>query len=423
MDHLYRGLATALRPLVRHYLRSRLKRGKEEPGRLHERLGEASFPRPAGPLVWLHGASVGETLSALPLIERVLALNPDLAVLVTSGTVTSAGLLARRLPARAFHQYVPLDVPAYANRFLDHWQPDAVLWLESDLWPNLLTACRRRNIPAALINARLSARSAHRWRHAKRWSKRILSTFSVVLAQSRADAARLENMGAKTTQLAGNLKFTAPALTGSADGLSHLLATIGGRPRWIMASTHPGEEAIAAHVHRTLRARWPELLTIVVPRHPDRAEGILAELSDLDVVRRSEGRLPGRDTAIYLADTLGELGTLYAAAPIACVGGSFTPKGGHNPIEPAQCGCAVLAGPDMSNFSDVADELADAQALVQVPSPDALAEEVARLIADPALLAARQEAGRQVTRQQDRILSAVLFALTPLLAPAGLRTA
>lgn len=423
MGSLYGGLTTALRPLLPLYLRARLKQGKEDPARLAERFGVSPLPRPAGRLIWLHGASVGETLSALPLMERLLACNPDLSVLVTSGTVTSAGLLAQRLPPRAFHQYIPLDVPAYAGCFLDHWRPDAVLWLESDLWPNLLGACRQRRIPAALINARLSDRSAQRWRRVRWWSKRILSTFQVILAQSRADAERLRTIGAATVQQIGNLKFTAPALAGSADSLSHLLATVGSRPRWIMASTHPGEEAVAAHVHRLLRQRWPELLTILVPRHPNRAESILAELGDLDVVRRSAGYLPGRDTAIYLADTLGELGTLYAAAPIACVGGSFTPKGGHNPIEPAQCGCAVLAGPDMSNFSDVAAELLAAQALVQVSSPEALAEEVARLIADPVLLATRQEAGRQITRQQERILSAVLTALTPVLAPAGVRGA
>jgi len=422
MEGAYAAVSTAVRPFLPGYLQRRLERGKEIAARLPERFGEATRERPPGRLVWLHGASVGETLSSLPLLNRLLELNPDLHILVTSGTVTSASLMEKRLPPRAFHQFVPLDAPAYVLRFLQYWKPDAVLWLESELWPGLLAGVRRRNIPAALVNARLSAKSARNWRWASGWIRLMLSTFTVVLAQSKGDAVRLQGLDAPNVQLAGNLKFTAPALAGSADSLAALLAVVGDRPRWIMASTHEGEEAIAVAVHRKLMQNWPELLTIIVPRHPERAESIVAELGNVPLTRRSTGALPGRGTGIYLADTLGELGTIYSAAPIACVGGSFSGKGGHNPIEPAQCGCAVLAGPDMGNFLDVAAELTEAGALVQVADGEALAREVEALLANSSELTKRQRAGLQATQQQERILASVLSGLAPVLSSAGLRT-
>ena len=452
---VYSAAMATVTPLLPLYLRRRQKKGKEDPSRLGERYGKSTYPRPEGTLLWIHGASVGETLSALPLVHTLLKLNPHLHILVTSGTMTSAALLADRLPSRALHQFIPLDTKPAVQAFLDHWQPNLVFWLESELWPHMLGAIKSRKIPAVLLNARLSEKSARHWRWCKGLMREMLATFSLVLAQNNADALRLRRFigedkliqnAEKKAVLAvqkgkelppppalrvrqvGNLKFTAPALMGSPDGLSQLLATSGTRPRWIMASTHEGEEAIAARVHQQLIQRWPELLTIIVPRHPERAPVILSELNALGVApqsiaQRSLGLLPHRDTEIYLADTMGELGTLYGAAPIACVGGSFTPKGGHNPIEPAQCGCAVIAGPDMSNFCDIAASMMEVGALTQVSDVQALADEVARLIADYPLLTRRQDIAQKTTNQQTRVLANILKELESLLASAGLSSA
>jgi len=420
--YAYRALTTllgAVDPLVLGW------RGeKEDRSRRPERRGQAQRPRPEGQLVWLHGASVGETLSALPLIECLLGLNPQLSVIVTSGTRTSAELLSKRLPPRAFHQYVPLDVPRYAKRFLRHWRPDAVLWLESDLWPNLLAEVKKAAVPAALLNARLSERSTEKWlRHAPRWIGTILSTFWLALAQTEAEAERLKRLGLLNTAYAGNLKYTAPSPTFDAAERDRLQAQIGDRPLWLMAQTHEGEEEIAARLHTQLSARWPQLLTLIVPRHPARAEAVATQLaqSGLTVSRRSFGQPIQAGTAIYLGDTLGEMGLFYRLSPITFVAGSFARKGGHNPIEAAQCGTALLCGPDMRNIITVTHDLQQAGALIQAQTEDELSDTLALLLADPARVEAMRQAGLSATARQSETLQSVLTALTPFLAQAGLR--
>ncbi len=421
----YQAITFAAQPFLPFYLRKRLARGKEDEDRINERYGLPSRTRPAGRLIWVHGASVGETLSALPLIRKLSELNPDAHILVTSGTVTSANLLAKQLPQAAFHQFIPLDTPLYARRFVTHWQPDIVLWLESELWPNLLRQLRHRNIPAILLNGRITAKSATRWGTPvlSGWIKDILSTFALVLAQSQDMATRYKALGAQDVRLAGNLKFTAPALSGSAGTLEGLQTAIGDRPHWVMASTHEGEEEVALVAHDLLKANFPDLLTLIVPRHPARADEILALLDKHSVAQRSQNQRITADTEIYLADTLGELGVFYRATPIACVGGSFTPKGGHNPIEPAQCGCAVLTGPDMSNFTDVASAMTEAGAMKQCPTPAALAETLKVLLQNPTQLDAMQSAAKDITAQPDKVLADLLTAMAPVLTLAGVRAA
>ncbi|HEY0832885.1 MAG TPA: glycosyltransferase N-terminal domain-containing protein, partial [Azospirillum sp.] len=208
LQSLYRGLTSIAGPAVRFYLDRRRAAGKEDPQRQAERLGHASHPRPDGPLVWFHAASVGEANSILVLVDRLLERAPDLTVLLTTGTVTSAALMGRRLPARAIHQYVPVDLPDAVARFLDHWRPDLVLWIESEIWPNLLGAIRTRGIPAALVNARMSARSFARWRRLPGFIGGLLGTFRVALAQTDADAGRLRALGAANVACVGNLKFS-----------------------------------------------------------------------------------------------------------------------------------------------------------------------------------------------------------------------
>jgi len=261
-------------------LRLRLVRGKEMPGRLAERRGIDPTPRPPGRLLWLHAASVGETASILPVLPPLLAQAPDLTVLITTGTVTAAKLLAQRLApeqqVRVLHRFVPLDVPRWAGRFLDHWRPDAAAFLESELWPNLLAACHARHVKLMLVNARLSPRSFARWRRVPGFARDLLGVFDHVQARSEADAGRLRALGAGRVETPGDLKFAAPSLPVDAAALARLQALVTDRPVWLAASTHPGEEAAVFAAHRQIAARYPDLLTILAPRHPERGAAVAA---------------------------------------------------------------------------------------------------------------------------------------------------
>ena len=367
--HSYRLLTAVAAPLASLLLSYRVKRGKEDARRLPERRGEAVTPRPDGPLVWLHGASVGELTAILPLIERIR--EREVTVLVTSGTVTSAGVAERRLPPGVIHQFAPLDVPPFVTRFLDHWKPDLALFVESDLWPNLILASSARSVPLILINGRLSERSARRWSWAPRSIGDLLHRFDLCLAQSTADAARYQGLGAPRIATTGNLKLDVPAPPADDDKLEAIKVAIGNRPVIAAASTHPGEETAMIDAHRKLKHSFPGLLTLVAPRHPQRGPGIadIARNAGLVTALRSLGELPKSDTDIYVADTLGELGLIYRLAPIVFMGGSLVSHGGQNPIEAAKLGAAILHGPHVFNFAEIyatldaaggAEEVADA---------------------------------------------------------------
>ncbi len=349
----YRLLTSAATPLAPLLLSYRLKRGKEHAVRLPERRGEAATPRPAGPLVWLHGASVGELTAILPLIERIRSR--DFTVLVTSGTVTSAGIADKRLPADVVHQFIPLDVPAFVARFLDHWKPNLALFVESDLWPNVIMASAERDIPLILLNGRLSERSFRRWRKLPRTISSLLSRFDLCLAQSTDDAARYAGLGAPRISTTGNLKLDAPAPPADEVKLDALKMAIGLRPVIAAASTHPGEEAAMIDAHRKLKHSFPGLLTVLAPRHPERGPGIaeIARVAGLGVRLRSRGQLPEVADDIYVADTLGELGLTYRVAPIVFMGGSLVSHGGQNPIEAVKLGAAILHGPHVWNFAEI----------------------------------------------------------------------
>lgn len=422
---LYRGLTTLAGPAVPVLLNRRTRAGKEDAARRGERLGRPSRPRPDGPLVWIHAASVGEALSVQRLIGRLLDQRGDLAVLMTTGTVTSARLMAQRLPARAVHQYLPVDRAPYARRFLDHWRPDLVLWVESELWPNLLGETRRRGIPAALINARMSDRSFARWRRLPRSVRRLLSAFDLVLPWDDAAAAHYRALGASAVGPAGNLKLSAAPPAADAAALAALRAAIGDRPVWLAASTHDGEEAIAAEVHHALARRLPGLLTMIAPRHPARGDAVadLLQSRGLAVARRSAGDRAAPETAVYLADTLGEMGLLFRLAPVVFVGGSLVPHGGHNPIEPAQLGCAVLYGPHMGTFTDMTGPLEDGGGARPVPDAAGLEAAVAALLADPAAAAAMAARAGSVARSLEGTLDRALEALAPLLGRLDARAA
>ena len=411
---LYLALTRRAEPLLGWWLRQRAAAGKELPERLPERMGVPGRKRPRGRLVWLHGASVGESVSVLPLIDHILASDPACHVMITTGTVTSAKIMAQRLPERAFHQFVPLDQPGWVERFLDHWRPDLALWIESELWPNLLAGIAKRKIPAALINGRLSERSARGWGRAPALARRMLGSFRLILAQSAGDAERLGRFADPARIAApGNLKFAGPPLPVDPQAEAALRAAIGGRPCWLLASSHPGEEAMAAEAHQRLRDLFPGLLTIIVPRHPERGPQIAAELG-AGVAVRSAGALPAAGDEIYLGDTLGELGLFYRIAPLAVMGGSLVAHGGQNPIEPAKLGRAVLAGPHMENFRAVAAALEEAGALRRF-AKHGLGSAVGALLADPPARAALATAAARAAEAEAGVLARVTAALDPLL--------
>ena len=384
----WHGAASLAAPGLRLMLRRRAARGKEVPHRLPERRGIDPAPRPSGRLLWLHAASVGESLSVLPVLQ---ALPPDLTVLFTTGTATSAALLAERLPAlglhRVMHRFVPLDVPSWAARFLDHWRPDAAAFVEAELWPNLLAACQSRRIPSMLVNARMSPRSARGWSRTPGFARQVLGGFCQVQAQSAEDAARLQALGARNVTAPGNLKLSAPPLPADPAELARLQRLLIGRPAWLAASTHPGEDEVALAVHHALAPAHPGLLTIVAPRHPARGAAVAAAL---DAPRRSLGQDPPASAGLWVADTMGELGLLYRLAPLAFVGRSLTGHGGQNPWEPARLGCAVAVGPHTENFAEAVAALAAAGGLTRIADAPALAAWVDAMLRDPAR---RAEAG------------------------------
>lgn len=385
---IYRVAASLAAPGLRVMLNRRARRGKEIAGRLAERRGYSTTPRPPGRLAWVHCASVGEATSVLPLIESLLPLIDGGSVLLTTGTVTSAEMLAQRLPRlnldrRVIHRFVPLDVPAWVGRFLDHWRPDAAVFVESEIWPNTLAACHRRGIPTALVNGRMSERSFARWQRVLSFAQTLFGGFERVIAQSDDDAARLKQLGASTVTVAGNLKFAASPLPVARAELERLRERLGGRPVWLAASTHPGEETIACAVHAALRDRHPGLLTIIAPRHPVRGAEIAGAITTLTVTRRGIGQDPPEGEGVWLADTMGELGLLFSLVGHAFVGGSLVPIGGHNPLEPARLGCAVAIGPHTFNCVEAVTVLEQAGALTRVADAPALALWIDGLLRDP----------------------------------------
>lgn len=416
---LYRFCLRLFRPALESYLARRLARGKEDAARLGERKGQPSRPRPEGALIWLHAASVGESISLLSVINHLVQNRPDINLLLTTGTVTSAKLMESRLPAGVIHQYVPVDHPDWAQAFVDHWRPDLVLWSESELWPNLLCTVKARGIPALLLNARMSQKSFASWRRVPAVAAAVLGSFVCCLAQNEAEAARLRVLGAKDVRISANLKYAAPPLPDNEAARAEIASALNNRPCVLWASTHPGEEDIAADVERAVSSKVKNLLTVIVPRHPVRGAEIAAQLAQkgFKVVRRSEGRLPDAQTEIYLADTLGELGVFFRLCPLVVMGGTFAPIGGHNPIEPAQFGAAIFCGPSMHNFLSIEQEFASRGALLRVADANELSGLLARCFEDAGIARAAGQAAENWVQQQGAVIGEIYQALSPWLPP------
>jgi 3-deoxy-D-manno-octulosonic-acid transferase len=419
---VYRGLSSAAAPLVPVLIRQRLRQGKEDPARSEERRGLSHDARPSGPLIWIHGASVGEVLAAVALIGRLRALN--IRILVTSGTVTSAAIVAKRFPPDVIHQYVPYDSPRFVERFLDHWRPSLALFIESDLWPNLILAGAGRRVPMVLINGRMSPRSFPRWRRMSGTISALLGRFDVCLAQSRADAERFVALGSRNVVTTGNLKLDVAAPPADPAKLERLMVMTRGRPVIVAASTHPGEDEILIAVHKALLRFFPALLTVIVPRHPNRGPAIanMVVTAGLQAGLRSREDMPEAATGIYVADTMGELGLFYRLAPIVFMGGSLVEHGGQNPIEAVKLGAAIVHGPHVFNFGDVYEALDATGGARLADGQEALARQLGQLLAEPDMRNTLVAAGARVVEQLGGALERTMTALEPYLLQVRFET-
>ena len=415
MYPLYKTITYISEPLIPALLRRRLKRDKEDAGRVQERVGIASFARPAGKLLWIHAASVGESNSVLPLIQAMLAAFPSIHILLTTVTVTSATMMQERLPAGAFHQFTPVDTPGAVNAFLTHWRPDIALWVDSELWPNILMETRKRGAVMGLINARMSEKSFRSWQFALPLIRPLLSCFTVCFAQSAEDGRRLLQLGLPAITGTGNLKYDAGPLPYNEEELARLQSAVGKRPIWVAASTHPGEEKIIGEAHRVLKQEFSNLLTVIVPRHATRGGEIAGELQGFRLARRSQNASIEPDTDIYLGDTMGELGLFYRLAPIAFIGGTLVPHGGQNPLEAARAGCAIITGPHAHNFTDIVTRMEQDKAIMRMATPEELTCILEQLLSNKEMCQQWGEAALRHVQSASEMVDRIMNELRPYL--------
>jgi 3-deoxy-D-manno-octulosonic-acid transferase len=418
----YRWVGAAAYPLVGGYVAWRASKGKEDRARRRERYGVTGRERPDGPLVWIHAASVGETNAVTPLIDRILGFGIN--IVVTTGTVTSAQVCAKRFGDRIIHQYVPLDLKPAVSNFLEHWQPDLAIIAESELWPMTILELGARRVPQILVNGRLSDRSFRAWKRRAYLAEALFENLAHVIAQSEVDGERFTALGARPVTVSGNLKVDTDPPPVDERTLSRLRAEIGRRKTWAAVSTHDGEEEIAADIHRRLKSRHPDLLTIIVPRHPERGDALAEQFAQagFDVVRRSTGERIRPGTDIFLGDTIGEMGLYLRLTEIAFVGRSLTAEGGQNPLEPAMLGTAVLAGVNVQNFRDSYQRLIDAGGAKLVKDADMLAGAVNYLLNNPAVRGRMIAAGASAVEEMRGALAKTLRVLEPFLQPLSVKS-
>lgn len=411
----YRRLSAVAMPLAGPLIARRLKQGKEDPERIAERRGVASAARPPGPLIWIHGASVGEVLAVAGLIDRLRAMN--IRILLTSGTVTSAAIVARRFPPDVIHQYVPFDSPRFVSAFLDHWKPGLALFIESDIWPNLILSSAERRIPMVIINGRMSPRSFPRWRKLRGTISALLECFDLCLAQSERDGERFAALGCRNVVTSGNLKLDVEGPPADMKKLERLKEATQRRLVFVAASTHPGEDEVILDAHRRLAPRIPQLLSVIVPRHPNRGGDIARMLTaaGMQVALRSQDELPGRGTDIYVADTMGELGLFYRIAPVVFMGGSLVAHGGQNPIEAIKLGAAILHGPHVFNFDDIYEALDQAGGAMRAETGEDFVKSLGHLLVNPIARQRSVGAAEGVVSKLGGALDKTVSALEPYL--------
>jgi 3-deoxy-D-manno-octulosonic-acid transferase len=403
---LYHSLTSLSAPFLRALIARRLAKGKEITGRTTERFGIASRPRPDNKLIWCHAASVGESLSILPLLDELQTRLPDWRFLITTNTVTSAELMAQRLPTTMIHQFIPFDHPVWVNNFVTHWKPDAAVWMESELWPNLLAAIRKRNVPCALLNARLRPKSYKRWRLIKPLAAQMLGTFNMILCGARSYIPLFQELGGTNVRYVGSLKFGSKPLPVEQAEYITLRDKINNRPCIGFFSTHSDEEQLFLRTTQKLLVDHPDHLILWIPRQPKRGTAIseLAKKENIACALRSNHEPITAHTQLYIADTIGEMGLWYKLCKLVVIGGSFIPHGGQNPIEGIHFGCGIVYGPHMFNFPELCGALEEAKAARRLTSADELAPTLHSLLSQTHELAQLQTAARDLAAHHNDVI-------------------
>lgn len=414
---IYRALSVLLFPFLELYLFWRVYKKKEDKNRLRERFGKATVARPKGDVIWIHAVSVGETNSALIFVDELFKKFPQTTVLFTTTTLTSAGVVATKIPTfkgAVIHQFLPIDSLFCVRNFLDFWQPIAAFFVESEIWPNLITETHLREIDLFLVNARMSAKSASKWAFMRKLDFRIFDCFDAIFAQSKEDQERLKKLSSHEVFFFGNLKSQANDLVGNEEELAKLQDAIGPRQFWLAASTHKGEEEAVLATHKNLKQYFPDLLTVLIPRHPNRADEIKSLFSGLNLAQRSKKENLTNSTEIYLADTLGELGTFYRLGKFTFLGGSLLPIGGHNPFEPIKLGCAVISGLHVFNFKETYANLQNQNACVMLNSAEELTVKVKEFLENPQQVETLINNGLQAIATSGNIAAKILEQATKI---------
>lgn len=406
-------------PFIELYLFFRVLKKKEDKSRLKERLGNPSKARPQGHVIWLHAVSLGEANSALILVEELLKFTPNISILFTTTTINSAAIISAKLPnfkGRVIHQYLPVDSYFCVKNFLNFWQPRAVIFIESEIWPNMIFEAHKMGVLAFLVNARISKKTFAKWHFAKKIGFEIFDYFAVIFAQMKEDQDRLAKLTSQEVLFYGNLKSQAQVLVPNLEKLDWLKSQIGTRNFWVAASTHAGEEEIVIEAHQRLKKDFPDLLTIIIPRHPARAEEVKNLFGEIKFAQRSKNENIASATEIYLADSLGELGTFYSLADFAFIAGSLLEIGGHNPFEAIKLECAVISGRGVFNFKEVYQNLENEKACIMVESnAHNLAGAVKKLLQDKNACEDMSRKALEVTKNSDNIAKKIVSKIDQMI--------
>lgn len=407
-------------PLLWRKLQKRIRAGKEDASRIDERQGHSKIKRPDGKLIMVHASSVGETISVMPLVKRLRELHPEINILITTNTMTSAQLLKERYSDVDFiHQYIVWDYPDWVRAFLDHWKPDSIILVESEIWPTFIIEAKKRDINISLINARISERSYNRWLRFSKTARQIFSSLDLILVQSNSDGEKFSKLGGENVVNRGNLKMVSPPLTYDKNELSELADKLRHKNIILAASTHDKEEIMLAQILHNLYEKYPHVFLIIVPRHPERLENILSDLEPYNyhIAVRSRGDEIKQNTNIYIADTIGELGLFYALSPISIIGKSIINHGGQNPLESMRLHSVPIIGPNMENFVEVCDQMKKEQTVIQVETPDDLEEVLLSMIDKPSIVASYITNGKKALQKQGTLIDNMIdkiFELTNL---------
>ena len=423
--YLYRFLMMALTLPADYILKKRLAKGKEHPERLSERQGVASLARPDGDLVWFHVASVGEGVAILPLVKRLLAERQYIHVLVTSGSVTSAKILSERLPERAMHQFVPVDVPAWVDTFLETWKPTVAIFVESEIWPNLIHQTHNRGIPLGMVNGRVSAKSEKKWKYCYGFIRYLSSLFSVVIPASKNDMARLQRLGFDVSHAIGNIKLYAEPLSYQSDVVQYFETVMAERPVWVASCLHPEDDTIALNTHQSVLAEHADGVVILVPRHPERADAIetLCIAKGWHCVRLYQGETLApvddlKGAQVVLVDVIGRMGDVYELSDVVYLGGGFSTRGGHNPMEPLRQGCVVIQGGDTSNCRDAVEILFENDLGVRAKNTKQVTQAIIHALGDRAYVQSQKQRAEKMCASLSHVLDNTIGGILPIIDKA-----